>query len=172
MVGSRLSPEVKEVKVIPSIIPLLRLARGLMLLLASLVCYLIYIWYKAQSSPWVDDTFGIFAFPAIFISFTFGSYELYYGVKFIRIPTSNLLSFESNVILVMSLISEMMVIMFYLISPLMYSTPQLKVVLVLINFSLYLSFFLLEVRILYSMYSSRPKRVPEFNDSYIPERYK
>lgn len=168
MVGRWLSPEETEPKATPSVIPLLRLARGLMLLLAALVCYLIYIWYNAQSFWWADGTFEISATIAIFASFAFGSYELYYGVKFIRIPTSNMLSFESNSILLLSIISEALFILFSLGSLWIFSTPQLFLAFVVIHFSIYMSLFLLEVRILYSEFSSRPKNIPE----YIKEKYR
>lgn len=170
MVGSRLSPEETEVKVIPIVIPRLRIARGLMLLLAGLGSYFFYIWYKAQLYTWDDGTFGQLAITVIVTSLAFAFYEIYYGVKFIRIPTSNVLSFESNSILILSLLSEIIVTLFFLGLLGIYSTPLL--ILPLLHFTLYLICFLLEVRVLLSKYSSRTKRVPEFKDSYIPERYR
>jgi hypothetical protein len=159
---SCMSSEETESKEIPTNLPRLRIVRGVLLWYAAFVFSSIFIWYPG---------FYI-AFYIISLSFVFGIYELYYGAKFYRKPTSNILSFESNAILVLSFLTENLAFMIFLTTSSLVSIPQVFLALALIHFTLYMSSFLLEVRILYSEYLSRPKKVPEFIDSYIPERYR
>jgi len=105
--------------------------------------------------------------PLFFIS-AIGCFELYYGVKFMKMPTSDVLSFESNSILLLSLVAEMYMPLYFQMLLRPSSIPQWILGLVLIQILLYMIFFLLELKFMYSEYYSRPKNIPE----YVKEKYR
>jgi hypothetical protein len=169
-----LSSVVDDSRVVPAILPRLRLVRGILLWYATFVLSLILIWYQALPFPYDFTVFPLLIFYTMFFSFLIVTFELYYGAKFLRKPSTNILSGEPIAVLVLSLYVEILVMMMLLISPfnLHSSIPLLFFALALVHFAIYISLFLLEVSILYSKYSSRPQKVPEIINSYTPERYR